>query len=231
MNEECDWKAWRRDRRAQLIAARRALDAGDRAARNTAIDELLEAGFAAVGGFTVGFCWPFAAEPEPRFAVRRWRESGSRCALPVVVAPRTPLEFREWWPGVPMRAGVYDIPYPVGTELLVPEIAVVPVNGFDGGGYRLGYGGGFFDRTLAALPWQPVCIGLGYEPARMDTIGPRPHDVPFDFIVTEAGIEARMSGRLQAVSPGAADDRLRSLLDERLAPISAGAEPSGQAPD
>ena len=204
MTAEHDWQAWRRGKRRELIAGRRALAPSDRAARNTAIDSLLEAGFAAVGGHTVAFCWPFAAEPEPRFAVRRWRAAGSVAALPEVVGRRQPLAFRAWWPGAPMTAGVYDIPVPHGTELVTPAVAVVPVNGFDAAGYRLGYGGGYFDRTLAALPVRPLCIGLGYEIARLATIHPQPHDVPFDFMVTEAGIAVRRDGGLRALDPSAA---------------------------
>lgn len=215
MTESCDWKAWRKAARHARIAARRALDEDDRGARNAAIDEWLEAGFGPFAGATVGFCWPIAAEPEPRFAVRRWREAGSRAALPVVVAPRTPLEFREWWPGAPMENGVHDIPYPVGTEVLLPEAALVPVNGYDAAGYRLGYGGAFFDRTLAALPRKPICLGLGFETARLETIYPQPHDIPFDFIVTEAGIQARIDGALTRLGPADAATRVRELQRER----------------
>lgn len=211
-----DWKAWRRGKRAALIAARKTLAPEDRASRNAAIARWLEAGFAALGGLTVGFCWRFAAEPEPRFAVERWRQAGSRAALPVVVAPRTPLEFRAWWPGVPMQAGVYGIPFPVGTEVVALDAALIPVNGFDAGGYRLGYGGGYFDRTLAEYPVKPICIGLGYEIARLDTIHPQPHDVPLDFVVTEAGIYGRFDGTLLALDPDKARRRLDTLLPERF---------------
>ncbi len=214
-HETFDWQAWRREERRRLIAAREGLDEGDRRARNRAIDELLSTGFGALAGSTIGFCWPISAEPEPRFAVRRWREQGSRAALPVVLAPRTPLEFREWWPGAPTEKGVYDIPYPVGTERLEPEAALVPVNGFDVGAYRLGYGGGFFDRTLAALTRKPVCLGLGYEIARLKTIHPQPHDIPFDFIVTEGGIHVSADGRLERIDPAAADARVRELQARR----------------
>jgi len=207
-----DWKVWRRERRRERIAERKQLPDADRRGRNAAIDSWLEAGFAPLGGRRVGFCWPFAAEPEPRFAIRRWRAQGSRAALPVVVAPRTPLEFREWWPGAPMASGVYDIPYPVDTPTLELDAVLVPVNGFDEAGYRLGYGGGYFDRTLAALARRPVCIGLGYETARMATIHPQPHDIPFDFIVTEAGIHSRDDSRLRVVDGEAAAHRAAECL-------------------
>lgn len=215
---EFDWRAWRREARRAMIDTRRGLASDDRDRRNDAIDGLLAAGFEALGGLVVGFCWPFAGEPEPRFAVRRWRAAGSRAVLPVVIAARTPLEFREWWPGAPMEAGVYDIPYPSNTDRLEPDAVLVPVNGFDPGGHRLGYGGGYFDRTLASMSYSPICVGLGYEVARMQTIHPQPHDVPFDFIVTEAGIAGSIDGRLQALSPGAADDCVRTLLSARGLP-------------
>lgn len=216
MNDtDFDWRAWRRSERKRLIEARKALAEDDRRERNRAIDASLEQGFPALAGTTIGFCWPIAAEPEPRFAVRRWREQGSRAALPVVVAPRTAMEFREWWPGAPTEKGVYDIPYPVGTEVLQPQAALVPVNGFDAGAYRLGYGGGFFDRTLASLPTKPVCIGLGYEIARLETIYPQPHDIPFDFIVTEAGIHVSDGGELRMIDAAEADTRVRRLQQER----------------
>lgn len=208
-----DWRTWRRQTRRELIAARRALSTDERAARNGVIDGLLERGFKPLGGSSIGFCWPFAAEPEPRFAVRRWRAAGSRAALPCVVAPRMPLEFREWWPGVVMTAGVYGIPSPQDTPLLAPEAMLMPVNGFDRHGYRLGYGGGYFDRTLAAMPHEPLKIGLGYELARLDTIMPQSHDIPLDAIVTEAGIEWRIDGVLQSVD----EDQAAIELNARLA--------------
>lgn len=208
-------KHWRQSQRRRLIDARKALNEDDRSVRNQAITDLLIQGFAALAGTHIGFCWPIANEPEPRFVIRSWREQGSRVALPVVVAPRTPLQFREWWPGAPTEKGVYDIPYPVGTDELTIQAALVPVNGYDRQGYRLGYGGGFFDRTLGSLPQKPVSIGLGYEIARMETIDPQPHDIPFDFIVTEAGIGARMGERLEAVDPVEADGIVRQLQRER----------------
>lgn len=210
-----DWRSWRREVRRTLIEARRRLADADRRGRDGAIDALLREGFGAIGGAVVAFCWPIAGEPEPRHAVRRWREAGSRAALPVVVRRDAPLAFREWWPGAPMARGVYDIPYPVDTDTVVPEAVVVPVNGFDPGGHRLGYGAGLFDRTLAAMDPAPIAIGLGYETARLRTIHPQPHDVPFDFLVTEAGIGARIDGNLEPLEPAEADARVRALQTGR----------------
>ena len=116
------------------------------------------------------------------------RDRGARAALPEVVEKAAPLRFREWWPGAPMTKGVYDLPVPDGTPVVNPQALLIPPVGFDEHGFRLGYGGGYFDRTLAALHPQPLKIGVAYESSRMPTIRPQLHDVPMDFIVTEAGI-------------------------------------------
>jgi len=210
-----DWAAWRRDARRCLLAARRGLPEADRQRRNDAVDAALRDGFARIGGTALAFCWPFAGEPDPRFAVRRWRRAGSRAALPVVAGPRRPLIFRAWWPGVAMARGVYGIPYPTETEAVAPAAVIVPVVGFDAAGYRLGYGGGYFDRTLAALEPKPITIALGYEVARMRTIHPQPHDVPMDFVVTEAAIHAVGAEGLQALAADAVDERVRALQAAR----------------
>lgn len=212
---EFDWLSWRREVRRDRVTAREALTHEQRQPRNASIDGLLEAGFGAFGQAVVAFCWPFRSEPEPRFAVRRWREAGAVAALPVVIAPRTPMIFRQWWPGVATAPGVYQIPYPVDSPQVFPTAALIPLVGFDAEGYRLGYGGGYFDRTLALMVPRPVTVGLGFEVARLRTIHPQPHDVPLDFIVTEAGIHARIDGRLQRLEPAAADAHVRALQYER----------------
>jgi 5-formyltetrahydrofolate cyclo-ligase len=78
------------------------------------------------------------------------------------------------------------IPYPAHGPAVTPTVALAPVVGFDQGAYRLGYGGGFFDRTLAVLRPRPLVIGVGYECAAVSTIFPQPHDIPMDWIVTGA---------------------------------------------
>ena len=111
--------------------------------------------------------------------------------MPVVVAPKTPLIFREWHPGVKLADGPLGIPYPVDSREVQPDHVLLPMLGWDAQGYRLGYGGGFFDRTLASLARRPRVIGLSYEQAYMQTIRPQPHDIPVDFVVTERGVYRR----------------------------------------
>src|SRR5262245_39582710 len=161
-----DWieiKAWRKARRGELIARRVALSHEERQSWNDRMTALLKDGFLLTPGTVIGFCWPYRGEFDARFAVRSWRNQGATAALPEVVEKARPLQFRKWWPGAPMRLGVYDIPVPSGTEVLQPDAALVPMNGFDKHGYRLGYGGGYFDRTLAALERRVLSIGVTFE--------------------------------------------------------------------
>ena len=126
-------------------------------------------------------------------------------ALPVVKARQQPLIFREWRPGVELAVGALDIPYPVDSAEVVPEAVLLPMNGWDSGGYRLGYGAGFFDRTLASFSKRPIVIGVSYEQAKLETIHPQPWDIPMDFVVTERGVYRRDSGGLvflPAPAPG-----------------------------
>jgi 5-formyltetrahydrofolate cyclo-ligase len=84
-----------------------------------------------------------------------------------------------------------DIPYPVGSGEIIPQAVLLPMNGWDPQGYRLGYGGGFFDRTLASLEKRPLTIGVTYELAKMETIHPQSWDIPMDYVVTERGVYRR----------------------------------------
>lgn len=213
-------KAWRRAQRAELIARRENVPEPERRKWNERITEHLVSGFDVPEAAVVGYCWPYKGEYDARFAVRDWRRRGVTAALPEVVDKKRPLQFRKWWPGAPMRAGVYDIPVPDGTEILVPDVAIVPMNAFDAQGYRLGYGGGFFDSTLAACDRRMIAIGVSYEILRLTTIYPQPHDVPMDFVVTEAGIHVA-GAALERV--GAADSRVRfaALLTVRKLPREA----------
>lgn len=115
-------------------------------------------------------------------------EGGGRCALPVVVEKKASLVFRLWEPGRKLVPGVWNIPIPPDGAEVFPDVVVAPVVGFDCAGYRLGYGGGFFDRTLASFPNRPLAVGVGYDVAAISTIYPLSHDVPMEAIVTERGI-------------------------------------------
>lgn len=146
---------------------------------------------------TLGFCWPFRGEADLREFLSLWRAQGPgrQLALPVVHEEQASMAFHSWRPGVAMVLDRFGIAYPQGTPAVHPDLLIVPVNGFDARGYRIGYGGGFFDRTLAALSPAPITIGVGFESARLEDVQPEAHDVPLDWIVTEAGIVVRPDQR------------------------------------
>jgi 5-formyltetrahydrofolate cyclo-ligase len=136
----------------------------------------------------LGFYWPFQGEIDVRHLVRNFLAFGAEAALPVVVEMRRPLEFWSWRPRMKLTRGVWNIPVPSDRSPVQPTVLLVPLLGFDVAGYRLGYGGGYYDRTLATFAQKPLTIGIGYELGRLETIYPQPHDIPMDAIVTESGV-------------------------------------------
>ena len=189
----------RKNQRQQLISAREALSAATRAELETALlvhlQELLDqlAASSPVGNAlaseTLGFCWPFRSEPDIRQLIATWLavDPTRKAALPVVIKQNAPLAFRHWTPDSVMTPDRHGIPTPSTGDLLTPSLLLIPVNGFDSRGFRLGYGGGYFDRTLASLSPKPLSIGVGFELGRLPRIIEAQHDKPLDWIVTEAG--------------------------------------------
>lgn len=182
---------WRKSQRERLIAARLAVTPAELESWRRSIDASLARSFPGLARMRVAFCWPIKNEYDARHLVRSLRERGATTALPVVVARGAPLVFRGWHPGVELARGALDIPYPVRSPEVEPDAVLLPMNGWDAQGYRLGYGAGFFDRTLASLAKRPAVIGVSYELARLDTIHPQPWDIPADYVVTERGVYRR----------------------------------------
>jgi len=193
---------WRSARRGELIRAREAMDPDVLMATRLAIDRHLERAFPDLRRGAIAFCWPYRNEYDARHLLAQARQGGAVTLMPVVVGKARPLIFRAWKPGDALARGTLGIPYPAAGDDCVPDTVLLPVVGFDGGGYRLGYGGGFFDRTLEALQARgirPRVIGVGHELARLDTIHPQAHDRPLDYMVTERGVYARREGRFEFV--------------------------------
>lgn len=180
-------RTWRRAERARLIAARAAVPPAARQERDHLITAHLRAAVPDLADRHVGFYWPFKGEYDPRPLARALHQAGARLALPVVVRRAAPMEFRPWRPGIRMVAGIWNIPVPAEGDPVLPDTLLVPLVGFDLRGYRLGHGGGYYDRTLATMPRRPRAIGIGFEDLRLATIHPQPHDIPMDIIVTENG--------------------------------------------
>jgi 5-formyltetrahydrofolate cyclo-ligase len=182
-----DVARWRKAERLRLIALRCELPAEQRALHTAAIVRELDEMTAAHSGEIVSAYWPIRAEPDLRPWMRAACLQGLRLALPVAVELGQPMTFREWRPDAVMARGLWKIPYPAAGPEVTPTIVLAPLVGFDSACYRLGYGGGFFDRTLAAMVRKPRVLGLGYPELRIATIFPQRHDIPMDWIVT--GIE------------------------------------------
>ena len=144
----------------------------------------------------IGAYWPIKGEFDPLPALHRWKEDGElldqpqprRIGLPVVDKVNKTLTFHAWYPGCPMQEDAYGIPKPKDTEIIVPTLLFVPCVGYGPGGFRLGYGGGFYDRTLAALVPKPFTVGLGYTNGYLPDMEPEPHDVPLDALLNDNGV-------------------------------------------
>ena len=182
------WQEWRKKKRLELLACREAVTNNDRIQWSMKITSSLEYGFPILYKSTVGFYWPYRGEYDPHPAMSALQRRGAVLSLPEVESERKLLCFRRWWKEAPMKIGAYNIPVTDNTELVMVNAIIVPMLGFDTQGYRLGYGGGYYDRTIARINPSPLVIGVAFEVLRLDNIYPRPHDVAMDFIVTEAGI-------------------------------------------
>ncbi len=200
MNMPDDIKQWRKAQRAELLTARLAISPAQRQQCNASITAFLAELTPVLQRKVVSFYWPYQGEFDPRIAIHHLRTRGATVALPEVLRKAAPLQFRQWWPGVSMTRGVLDLPVPDGTSVVAPDASFIPPVGFDPQGFRLGYGGGFFDRTLAVAQPQPLKIGVAFELSRIASIRPQPHDIPMDLIVTEAGIHCVGGSGLERVT-------------------------------
>jgi 5-formyltetrahydrofolate cyclo-ligase len=215
-----DLQSWRAARRAELLSARLAISATARRHGTEAMHTHLRAALPAVHGLTITYYVPFKGEPDLRPLFDEWRAAGAATALPVVVGPAQPLEFRLFWPGAPLVKGPFSLPMPQGTPQVVPQIVLMPPVGFDERGYRLGYGAGYFDRTLATMTPMPLKIGVAFEVTRMVSICPQSHDIAMDYIVSEAGLYRVRDTGLERLPAGTQIDPLHP----RLASRSSGAD-------
>lgn len=183
-----DDRARRKALRLELVGRRLAMDPATLAPLHATLNERLEALLTRLAPRSIGFTWPYRGEFDALPLMRRWlaADPARWAALPVVGEKGQPMSFRRWAPETAMATDRYGIPYPAEGEPVVPELLLIPCNGFDARGYRLGYGAGHYDRTLAALEPTPLAVGVAIEDGRLDDLQPQPHDLPMDWIVTDA---------------------------------------------
>lgn len=192
MQERADIMAWRRAERLRLIESRLKVPVAERQQAGVQISQrlaqYLQSERLLESRTIVSGYWPMRGEPDLRPLLGNLHEAGHLTVLPVVVEKNAPLVFRRWYPGAAMEKGFWNIPVPVDAESFTPQVLLAPVVGFDRQCYRLGYGGGYFDRTLdllRALQVQFHAIGVGFAATELASIHPLPHDIALDAVVTE----------------------------------------------
>jgi len=139
----------------------------------------------------VSLYWPIGSELDTLPLLKKLHEAGVICALPVIKKKDHPLSFRRWRPETILQPGPFKVPIPPETdEMVLPSVVVTPLLAFDAAGYRLGYGGGFYDRTLEKLRRNSGCkaIGYGYVGQEVETIVTDQYDQQLDAMVTEIDV-------------------------------------------
>jgi 5-formyltetrahydrofolate cyclo-ligase len=177
--------AWRREQRAILLGTRQAMPRESRHHAAAIIAGKLDDILAMRHSVTVGLYWPIKQEINLLPWADELARRGVVLCLPVVVTPKAPLEYWRWTQGEALGRGIWNIPIPARRDVVLPDLMLAPLVGFDRAKFRLGYGGGYFDRTLASLQQRPLVVGVGYEFSALATIFPQPHDIPMDEVLTE----------------------------------------------
>ena len=184
-------ETWRQRERARLLVARLAISPADRSGWTAQIARTLPPLLVRLKCQTLGFYWPVRGEVDLRPLAAELMAFGHALALPAITDATGPLEYRPWDPGMGLQEGRFGIPEPPRGAAARPDVILAPLVGFDAANYRLGYGKGYFDRTLAALAPRPVAIGIGFEMALVASVFPRPHDIAMDYVLTEAALRAK----------------------------------------
>ncbi|MEO9781946.1 MAG: 5-formyltetrahydrofolate cyclo-ligase [Sedimentitalea sp.] len=189
-----DVARWRKSERARLREARKVLASAERKeianALMAGLRRVVEDRLRRSEQPVVSFYWPIQDEPDLRPLMNELCETGVDIALPLVETRAAPLVFRRWTPQTRMVRGHWNIPVPPSdAPIVMPDLVLAPLVGWDSDGYRLGYGGGYFDRTLAAVTRKPIAVGIGFQSSKLATIYPQPHDIALDLILTEQGVQ------------------------------------------
>lgn len=181
--------------RREKLAARMAIDEKTHGAWSARIEAHLAALLTPCPSQVLAFCAPVRGEFDARPLASLLIERGWQAAMPIVETTDAPMSFRPWTPSSAMTTDRHGIPIPADGQNIHPAIVLLPLLAFDPQGFRLGYGGGYFDRTLAALVPRPVAIGVGFQLAQVPDIQPQAHDIPLDAVVTESGIVRHRRGK------------------------------------
>ena len=175
--------------RVRAHAARAALPVHVRAEAAAAAAAYFFDGVALEADDVVAAYWRIRDEMDCQPILVRLMHDGKTVVLPVVTGPDEPLEMRVWEEGAPLYEAGFGTFAPSDlAPQMEPDVMLVPLLGFDKFGTRLGYGGGYYDRTLAYMQKKPKLVGLAFAAQELDVIPREGHDVPLDMVVTEAGL-------------------------------------------
>ena len=174
--------------RAKLTADRQAQH--DRLERAVQLQQVLRVWLVTRPETLIGGYWPIKGEFDPLPALYRWGEANDkrRIGLPIANREAGTMHYGVWYPGCPMELDAYNIAKPKDTEGFVPQLLLVPCVGYGPGGVRLGYGGGFFGRAVAALAPRPYTVGLCYSHGFQSLLRLAADEHPLDAVITEDGV-------------------------------------------
>tara|TARA_R110002072_G_scaffold50843_1_gene136488 strand:- start:14765 stop:15364 length:600 start_codon:yes stop_codon:yes gene_type:complete len=182
-----EWESinqWRRAKRESLVRSRIKVGSNQRKMNLEKIRLRLAEVLETLNKGIIGFYWPIKGEFDLRSFVEGYLAEEWSAALPAVVEKDEPLEFRLWTPETELLPGIWNIPTPIERNVVEPTVLLVPLVGFDAEQYRLGYGGGYYDRTIVNFKKRPFTVGVGLNIMRLKTIYPQTHDIPMDKILT-----------------------------------------------
>lgn len=175
--------------RIEAFAKRAKIPAADRADAANIASMLFFESVPLEPGQVVAAYWPIRDEIDCKPILTRLVDSGQQVCLPVVMGDAEPLQLRVWEPGQPLYpSGFGTLAPPETAPQAVPDVVIIPLLGFDRLGTRLGYGKGYYDRTLARMKTAPLLVGLAFAAQELDYIPRAPHDMPLDILVTDAGV-------------------------------------------
>ena len=194
MDKSDDSKTFEKKALRKALVEQR-LNMPDRQQRGNLLQDVMRIWLVGRPDTVIGAYWPIKGEFDPLPALHRWKEDGElleqpqprRIGLPVVDKVHKTLVFHAWYPGCRMEEDAFGIPKPKDTEVIVPTVLFVACVGYGPGGYRLGYGGGFYDRTLVTLQPRPFTVGVGFTNGFLPDFEPEPHDIALDAILNENG--------------------------------------------
>lgn len=182
-----DVSRFRVGERRRLYERRKQVSSSSRAEMSATVAGALDHELGTVSGKTIAGYWPIRGELNLRDWMMQCHVRGASLALPVVINKDRPIEFHQWTPEQDMKRGIWDIPVPRYGTPIQPDIVIVPLLGVDKERYRLGNGGGYYDRTLSRLSDTTRIFGVGHDFCRMETIFPMPWDVPMHKVILGDG--------------------------------------------